>query len=74
MFFESQGSSLLLFDPQVEELVPEALGYAGLVHEQVLGEEKYTFVEEVKHPQSCTILIKVRGYNVAAFWRKFVVA
>lgn len=39
--------------------VPEALGYAGLVYEHVLGEEKYTFVEDVKNPHSCTILIKV---------------
>jgi T-complex protein 1 subunit zeta len=28
------------------------------VYEHVLGEEKYTFVEDVKHPHSCTILIK----------------
>jgi T-complex protein 1 subunit zeta len=28
------------------------------VYEHVLGEEKYTFVEDVKHPQSCTILVK----------------
>lgn len=41
--------------------VPEALGYAGLVYEHVLGEEKYTFVEDVKNPHSCTILIKVRA-------------
>eukprot|EP00271_Cylindrocystis_brebissonii_P006700 TRINITY_DN19481_c0_g1_i1.p1 TRINITY_DN19481_c0_g1~~TRINITY_DN19481_c0_g1_i1.p1 ORF type:complete len:535 (+),score=131.93 TRINITY_DN19481_c0_g1_i1:189-1793(+) len=34
------------------------LGWAGLVHEHVLGEEKYTFVENVRNPQSCTILIK----------------
>jgi len=27
----------------------------------VLGEEKYTFVEDVKHARSCTILIKVRA-------------
>lgn len=40
--------------------VPEALGYAGLVYEHVLGEEKYTFVEDVKNPHSCTILIKVQ--------------
>ena len=40
--------------------VPEALGYAGLVYEHVLGEEKYTFVEDVKNPHSCTILIKAR--------------
>jgi hypothetical protein len=28
------------------------------VYEHVLGEDKYTFVEDVKHPHSCTILIK----------------
>jgi T-complex protein 1 subunit zeta len=33
-------------------------GHAGAVYEHVLGEEKYTFVEDVKHPHSCTILIK----------------
>ncbi|KAH7388270.1 hypothetical protein KP509_16G067100 [Ceratopteris richardii] len=42
----------------VEDLTPDVLGWAGLVYEHVLGEEKYTFVEEVKNPHSCTILIK----------------
>lgn len=42
----------------VDELTPEDLGYADTVYEQVLGEEKYTFVEGVPHPFSCTILIK----------------
>ena len=28
------------------------------MYEHVLGEEKYTFVEDVKNPHSCTILIK----------------
>lgn len=42
----------------VEELEPECLGHAGLVYEHVLGEEKYTFVEDVRNPHSCTILIK----------------
>lgn len=42
----------------VEELEPEVLGKAGLVYEHVLGDEKYTFVEDVQHPHSCTILIK----------------
>jgi T-complex protein 1 subunit zeta len=41
----------------MEELGPEILGYAGLVYEHVLGEEKYTFVEDVRHPSSCTILL-----------------
>lgn len=43
----------------VEELEPDCLGRAGKVYEHVLGEEKYTFVEDVQHPTSCTILIKV---------------
>lgn len=41
-----------------EDLTPECLGFAGLVYEQVLGEEKYTFIEELKNPRSVTILIK----------------
>ncbi|KAJ7529795.1 hypothetical protein O6H91_15G066000 [Diphasiastrum complanatum] len=42
----------------VEGLTPDILGWAGVVYEHVLGEEKYTFVENVKNPRSCTILIK----------------
>lgn len=41
-----------------DDLTPECLGYAGLVYEHVLGENKYTFVEELKNPKSVTILIK----------------
>lgn len=41
-----------------DELSEDCLGYAGLVYEHVLGENKYTFVEECKNPQSVTILIK----------------
>jgi T-complex protein 1 subunit zeta len=37
---------------------PDVLGHAGVVYEQVLGEDKFTFVEDVKNPRSCTILIK----------------
>lgn len=42
----------------VEELTADCLGRAGLVYEHVLGDEKYTFIEDVAHPRSCTILIK----------------
>ncbi|KAH7157138.1 TCP-1/cpn60 chaperonin family-domain-containing protein [Dactylonectria macrodidyma] len=42
----------------VEDLTEEALGWAGLVYEQTLGEEKFTFVEEVKDPKSVTLMIK----------------
>jgi T-complex protein 1 subunit zeta len=36
------------------------------VYEHTLGEEKYTFVEDVKHPKSCTILIKgPNDYTIA---------
>uniref|UniRef100_A0A1L8EE95 Putative chaperonin complex component tcp-1 zeta subunit cct6 n=1 Tax=Haematobia irritans TaxID=7368 RepID=A0A1L8EE95_HAEIR len=42
----------------VDDLEESHLGYAGVVYEHVLGENKYTFVEECKNPQSVTILIK----------------
>ena len=42
----------------VDDLKPDCLGWAGHVYEHVLGEEKYTFVEECKNPHSCTVLIK----------------
>nr|XP_054748854.1 T-complex protein 1 subunit zeta-like [Lytechinus pictus] len=41
-----------------DDLTPDVLGEAGLVYEHVLGEDKYTFVEECKNPQSVTIMIK----------------
>lgn len=42
----------------VDDLTEDVLGYAGLVYEHILGEDKFTFVEECKNPQSVTILIK----------------
>ncbi|BAM40712.1 molecular chaperone protein [Theileria orientalis strain Shintoku] len=42
----------------VEDLTEEDLGYADLVYEVAVGEEKYTFVEGVRDPKSCTLLIK----------------
>ncbi|RKP13053.1 chaperonin Cpn60/TCP-1 family [Piptocephalis cylindrospora] len=46
----------------VDDLTPDVLGWAGLVYEHVLGEDKFTFVEDVRHPTSVTLLIK--GPNV----------
>lgn len=37
------------------------LGWAGSVYEHVLGESKYTFVENCKNPQSVTILLKAQN-------------
>ncbi|KAK6102520.1 T-complex protein 1 zeta subunit [Brugia pahangi] len=42
----------------VDNLAPNVLGYAGTVYEHVLGEEKYTFIEDCKDPKSVTILLK----------------
>lgn len=42
----------------LEEFEESSLGYAGLVYEYVLGEQKYTYIEECKHPKSVTILMK----------------
>ena len=44
-----------------EELEPSVLGYAGLVYEQALGDDKFTFVEQVQKGNSCTIFL--RGSN-----------
>lgn len=41
-----------------DDLSEKDLGYCDSVEEATLGEEKYTFIEGVKHPKSCTILIK----------------
>jgi T-complex protein 1 subunit zeta len=50
----------------VDDLTPEDLGYAGKVYEQVLGDDKYTFIEEVENPFSCSILIKgPNDYSIA---------
>jgi len=42
----------------VDEMDESVLGHAGEVYEHVLGEQKYTFVEDTKNPASVTILIK----------------
>ena len=42
----------------VDDLTPDVLGWAGNVYEHTLGEEKYTFIEDVKDPKSVTLLIK----------------
>lgn len=41
-----------------DDLQEEHLGFAGHVYEHVLGETKYTFVEDCKTPNSVTILLK----------------
>jgi len=42
----------------VDDLVPEDLGWADLVYEESLGDDKFTFVEGVKDATSVTILVK----------------
>merc|ERR1712048_368384 len=42
----------------VDDLEESDLGYADSVYEQTLEEEKYTFIEGVKNPHSCTVLVK----------------
>lgn len=42
----------------IEDLSEADLGKADHVYEQTLGEDKFTFVEGVENPSSCTVLIK----------------
>lgn len=41
-----------------DDLTEECLGKAGMVYEHVLGDNKYTFVEDVEQPKSVTVLVK----------------
>nr|BAN66190.1 T-complex protein 1 zeta subunit [Babesia bovis] len=50
----------------VEDLSEDDLGFAEVVYEQMVGEEKYTYVEGVRNPRSCTLLIKGSSdYSIA---------
>jgi len=44
-----------------DDLKPEDLGWCGRVREETLGDDKFTFVEDVRCGKSCTLLI--RGPN-----------
>jgi T-complex protein 1 subunit zeta len=45
----------------IEDMDANQLGFAGKVSEVTIGEDKFTFVEECRHPKSCTLLL--RGPN-----------
>ena len=50
----------------VDDMTVEDLGYAKVVYEVSLGDEKYTFIDGVENPFSCTILIKgPNDYSIA---------
>jgi len=42
----------------VDDMPADCCGFAKLVYEHTLGDDKYTFIEGCKNPSSCTILIK----------------
>lgn len=42
----------------VDDITEADLGFASHIYEQCLGDDKYTFIEGVENPFSCTILIK----------------
>ena len=42
----------------IDDLKPEDLGYAALVEERKVGEDKMVFVEGAKNPRSVTVLIR----------------
>lgn len=50
----------------IEDMTEKDLGFAKLVYEYNLGDDKYTFIEGVENPFSCTILIKgPNEYSIA---------
>ena len=55
-----------------DDLTINDLGYADLVYEQMLGEDKYTFIEGARNPKSCTILIKGPNEHTIAMVKEAV--
>jgi T-complex protein 1 subunit zeta len=50
----------------IEDMTESDLGFAKKVYEQCLGDDKYTFIEGVENPFSCSILIKgPNDYSIA---------
>jgi len=50
----------------IDDMTEADLGFAKVVYEQTLGEDKYTFIEGVDNPFSCTILVKgPNDYTIA---------
>jgi T-complex protein 1 subunit zeta len=49
----------------VDELTPDMLGYAGMVYEHILGEDKFTFVEDARDARSVTVSFSPNFYFVA---------
>lgn len=50
----------------IDDLKETDLGWAESVHQETLGEDKYTFVEGCKNPRSCTILLKAPDEHTIA--------
>ena len=49
-----------------DDLTVNDLGYADIIYEEQIDDEKYTYIEGVKNPQSCTILVRAAsGYEIA---------
>ena len=49
-----------------DDLTVNDLGYADVIYEEQIDDEKYTYIEGVKNPQSCTILVRAAsGYEIA---------
>lgn len=41
----------------VDDLLPSVLGWAGMVYENAIGEDKFTYITEPKDPKAATVLI-----------------
>jgi len=55
-----------------KEITPMDIGYAGLVHEEKMGEEVMTFVEKCPNPRSVTLLVRGGTEHVAEEARRAV--
>jgi len=51
---------------KLDEITPADLGYAALVEERKIGDDKLTFIEGCKNPQAVTILIRGGTQRITA--------
>ena len=64
---QMNNNNFCIYVNSIDDLDIEDLGFAEQVYEHEMGDDKYTFVEGVKNPLSCTILIKGPNEHVKIF-------
>ena len=58
---KSTGAKLI---KDLDNITKDDLGYAGIVYEKLVGEDRIVFIEDCKNPKSVTILLKANSKRI----------